>query len=168
MNIKDHWNEIRQLFKKALKTNKYYSFASVDKEGNPHITPIGSLILRDDCTGYFSEKFPEKSRQNYKTNDRVAVMAINSGFFFWFKSIRKGVFKSLPGVRIYGRVGKRRKATEKERAKWLNIVKIAKGTKGYNLLWKDMAHVRDIHFDDARPVKAGVMTQDCMFQNMKK
>ena len=145
---------------KAFKTNRYYAVASVDKDGNPHITPIGSLILREDCTGFFSERFPEKSRKNYKTNDRIAVMAINTGFFFWFKSIRKGVFESPPGVRLYGRVGKRREATEEERARWLKRVNIAKGTRGYHLLWKDMVCVRDIHFDGARPVEAGSMTQN--------
>lgn len=160
MNIKDNWTLIRQVFDKGFKTNKYYSVASVDEEGNPHVTPIGSLILRDDCTGFFSERFPEKSRQNFKTNNRVSIMAINTGFFYWFKSIRKGVFESPPGVRIYGRVGQRRKVTDEERSLWLKKVKIAKGTKGYNLLWKDMAQVRDIHFDDVRPVTTGVMTQD--------
>ena len=27
--------------------------ASVNDDGSPHITPIGSLFLRDDCTGYY-------------------------------------------------------------------------------------------------------------------
>jgi len=158
MTLKDHWPQIKELFEKAIKTNKYYSFATVDKDGNPHVTPIGSLILKDGCKGFFSEKFPVNMKDNFKSSDRVAVMAVNSGFFYWFKALRKGKFESPPGVRLYGRVGERRQATPDERKMWLKKVKIAKGTKGYNLLWKDLPHVRDIYFDDFKPVTAGQMT----------
>jgi uncharacterized protein len=158
MELIDHWGEIRSLFNKSLKTAKHLSFATVDKDGNPHVTPIGSLILKNDCTGYFSDKFPKRMKDNFQHSDRVAIMAINTGFWFWFKSIRKGKFVTLPGVRLYGRVGEKRKATEKEQQTWLKQVKFAKGTKGYNLLWKDMSYVRDIHFDSFRPVLAGEMT----------
>ncbi len=158
MELIDYWDEIRSLFNKSLKTAKHLSFATVDKDGNPHITPIGSLILKNDCTGFFSDKFPKRMKDNFQHSDRVAILAVNTGSWFWFKSIRKGKFATLPGMRLYGSVGEKRKATEKEKQAWLKQVKFAKGTKGYNLLWKDMPYVRDIHFDDFRPVLAGEMT----------
>jgi predicted pyridoxine 5'-phosphate oxidase superfamily flavin-nucleotide-binding protein len=160
MDIKENWDKIRQVFRAAFKSNRYYAFATVDEHGSPHVTPIGSLILKHDGTGFFSEKFPEKTRQNFEKNDRVAVLAVNTSLFYWFKSIRNGVFETPPGVRIYGKVGSRRKATPEEKALWQKKVSIARRTKGYAILWKDMEYVRDIYFDDARPVSAGVMTHD--------
>ncbi len=158
MELIDYWDEIKTVFNKSLKTTKHLPFATVDKDGNPHVTPIGSLILKNDCTGYFSDKFPKRMKTNFQHSDRVAIMAVNTGFWFWFKSIRKGRFATLPGVRLYGSVGEKRKATEREKQAWLKQVKFAKGTKGYNILWKDLNYVRDIRFDSFRPVLAGEMT----------
>ncbi|MCG8640235.1 MAG: pyridoxamine 5'-phosphate oxidase family protein [Desulfobacterales bacterium] len=159
MKIEDHWPEIQTLFEKAVKSNKYVSIATVDKSGNPHITPIGSLVLNDDCTGFFSERFPVKMVENFKYSDRVSVMAVNTGFFYWFKAIRRGKFESPPGVRLYGSVGEPREPTPQEADMWQERVKFARGTKGHGYLWKGLSAVRDIRFDDFKPVTTGKMTQ---------
>jgi len=158
MTIETRWEEIRILFEKTIKKNSYYAFATVDKNGNPHITPIGSLILEDGCTGFFFDRFPKQMKSNFETCQRVAVMTINNGFLYWFKAIRKGRFDSPPGIRLYGKVGDLRQADDREIAIWQKKIKRARGTKGYDILWKDMSMVRDIYFDDFRLVKAGKMT----------
>ena len=66
---------------------------------------------------------------------------------------------TAPAVRLMGSMGKKREATEEEVAMWQNHVKIAQGTKGYDLLWKNMRTVRDIYFDSFEPVSCGEMTQ---------
>ncbi|MDD9302171.1 MAG: pyridoxamine 5'-phosphate oxidase family protein [Desulfobacter sp.] len=159
MNIKDHWQEIREEFQNNIKKSSYCAFATVDKAGNPHITPIGSLILAEACQGFFFERFPEKMPKNFQTSDRVAVMTVNTGFFYWFRALRKGVFHSPPGLRLYGRVGELRPATESELFIWQKKIRRAKGSRGYDILWKDMTRVRDIYFDDVRLVTAGAMTR---------
>ena len=65
-----------------------------------------------------------------------------------------------PALRLMGSVGERRDATEEEAAQWQNHIRLARGTKGYDLMWKDMAKVRDVYFDSFEPVLCGEMTQD--------
>jgi hypothetical protein len=59
-----------------------------------------------------------------------------------------------------GSAGKKREATKEEIAMWQDHVKPARGTKGHDILWKDMRMVRDIYFDSFEPVSCGEMTQD--------
>jgi len=160
MNIQDHWPEIKKIFERTGKKSGYYSFASVDKKGNPHVTPIGSLIFRDQCRGFFFDRFPQKMKTNFDVCPRVAVMTVNTGFFYWFTSLQRGKFKTPPGIRLYGEVSPLRDATEEETTIWQKRVRRAKGTKGYDILWKDMAGVRDIRFDQVRLVTAGAMTKE--------
>lgn len=164
MKIENHWDTIRQIVQEAFKTSQHYAFATANEDGTPHITPIGSLILRGNKTGFFFEEFPDKMRKNFKNNKRVCVLAINAGKFYWLKSLLKGRFAHPPGVRLMGTVGERRKATEEEIAAWQKRVRFAKGLRGYSLLWKNMNWVRDIHFDGFEPVHVGKMTAGLWIQ----
>ena len=146
MEIDNHWQTIRSIFKEAFKTSQHYALATINEDGTPHVTPIGSLILRKDKTGFFFEEFPAKMPENFSHNKRVCVLAINAGKLYWFKSLLSGRCAKPPGVRLMGTVGEKRKATETEIAAWHKRVRFAKGFKGYNFLWKNMAWVRDIHF----------------------
>ena len=58
-----------------------------------------------------------------------------------------------------GTVGELRKATPDEVEAWQKKIAIAKGTKGYALLWEKFARVRDIIFDSFEPVLVGEMTK---------
>ena len=42
MELKTNWLEIRKHFNKSFRTNFHVSIASVDKDSNPTVTPIGS------------------------------------------------------------------------------------------------------------------------------
>lgn len=98
--------------------------------------------------------------QGIERNPRVCILAVNNSPAFWQKSLLAGKFETPPGVRLMGSVGKKREATEEETAKWQNHVKLARGTKGHDLMWKNMRTVRDIYFDSFDPVLLGEMTQD--------
>ena len=50
MKLEDKWEEIKKIFDAAWTSSLHFSVATVDSSGKPHITPIGSLILRDDLT----------------------------------------------------------------------------------------------------------------------
>jgi len=58
------WEEIRRLSKNAFKSSFHFSIATSDENGNPHITPIGSLILRKDFTGFFLDPNADFIRYN--------------------------------------------------------------------------------------------------------
>lgn len=158
MDIEQNWGMIKDVLQSAMASSRHCSFATVDEEGLPHVTPIGSLALRDDCTGYYFEEFTRQMPKNLGANQRVCILAVNSGFFYWYKAISSGRFPAFPGVRLYGTVGERREATGDEIAAWHNRVKRARKTRGYKLIWENLKHVRDIKFDSFRPVTTGQMT----------
>lgn len=159
MEIDQHWTMIKDIVRNAMKTSRYLSFATMSPDGAPHVTPIGSLMLRDDGTGYYFEEFTRQMPENFERNQRVSILAVNSGIWYWLKSIRSGRFPTLPGVRLHGKVGDRRPATQKEIGAWRQRVKRARKTKGYKLIWEKLSYVRDIEFESFEPITAGVMTK---------
>jgi hypothetical protein len=58
MTIQTYWPELVRLVNQGLKTNFYVSLATLNPDGTPHIAPIGSLMLTENCQGYFWEEFP--------------------------------------------------------------------------------------------------------------
>ena len=154
------WEKIRTLFKKAFGSSSYFSFATVDDQGNPHVTPIGSLFLRKDFSGFYLERFLSKLPKNLEKNQRICVLAVNSSRGFWLKSLYKGKFTAFPAIRLYGNIGKKRPAKEEEIATFRKRIKPLRRLKGYNLLWGDFKYARDIQFDSYEPVFAGEMTKD--------
>jgi hypothetical protein len=160
MEIGKHWKTIQTVFQESRGSSTHYAVATVDEDGSPRITPIGALFLREDKTGFYFDEFPVHMSRNIERNPRVCILAVNSNLTFWQKSLLAGKFEAPPAVRLMGSVGKKREATEEEIAMWQNHVKLARGTKGYDLMWKNMRMVRDIHFDSFNPVLLGEMTQD--------
>jgi hypothetical protein len=95
--------------------------------------------------------------KNFEHDKRICVMAINSSHGYWFKSLLKGKFTKPYGVRLYGRVGEKREATEDDIQKFRTRINRARFFKGHDLLWKDLNVVRDIQFDRHEPINLGVM-----------
>lgn len=158
MDIKTDWNKIRKHFNKSFSSNFYVSVASVDSENNPTVTPIGSLFLNDNQTGFYFEKFPSKLPEHAKHNSKVCLLGVNSGRFFWIKSLFKEKFSDFPAVKLYGELGVKRKATEKEINRLNRRMKITNGLKGNTYLWKKMEFVREIRFTKAEKINLGKMT----------
>ncbi len=158
MNIEIHWNEIRRLAVSALQSSLHCSIATVDDNGLPHNTPIGSLILNRDCTGVYFERFTTGMPKRFLTNKNISLLLVNSSKLFWLKSLIGGRFKTPLAVRLTGEVGELREATEKELSRWRKQVKPLSWTKGHNLMWKDMSYVREIKFTGMEKVNASAMT----------
>lgn len=160
MDIKPYWEEVRKIFSKAGKSSGHVTMATINENGTPHVMPIGSLMLYDDCRGVYCEVFSKTFEKNLGRDPRVSFMAVNNSFVFWVKSLLRGKFNTSPCIRLMGKAGERRKGTPEEMARWQKRVRIFKWTKGYNLLWKDITYVRDVYFDSFEPVRAGKMTRD--------
>ncbi len=158
MEIGGHWDTISKVVQEAFNSCLHCAIATINDDGAPHVTPIGSLILRDDGTGFYFEEFLSTTLKNLERNKRVCVLAVNSDKKFWFESLLGGEFTSPPAVRIMGVVGEKREATEQEIALWQKKVQAASQLKGYEILWKNMRTVRDIYFDSFEPVHTGSMT----------
>ena len=155
MDIKKNWPTIREMFR----GNFSLLIASVGEDGSPNISPIGSVWLRDDCTGYYLEKFPLRLPKNLETNDRICVYASKITMGFMLRALAAGRFAKAPAVRLYGRAGERRPVTEEELARWHKQVRLFKWSKGYRILWAKFSYARDLYFDSFSPVELGEMTK---------
>jgi len=158
MDIQENWKEIKTLFNESFKSSFHYAIATVSEGGEPHITPIGSLVLGKPCHGFYFEEFPQHLPRNLGSNKQVSVLAVNSGRWFWLKSLLGGKFPSPPAIRLHGITGELREATDKEIALWQKRVRFVSFSKGHALMWKSMRMVRDIEFTKSESIHIGEMT----------
>jgi len=159
MDIKSDWNStIRRHFSKSFNSSLHVSIASVDADNNPTVTPIGSLFLNKDQSGFYFEKFPTKIPVNINSNTNVCVLAVNSSKWFWIRSLFKEKFTNSPAIKLYGKLGDKRKATEDENRALERRMRSTNMLKGHKYLWGKMDSVREITFSKAEKVNLGKMT----------
>ena len=160
INLEENWQKIRKHFRKSFAANMHVSIASVDENHQPTITPIGSLFLNNNQTGFYFEKFATKLNINSKTNKSICVLVVNSNKWFWLKSLFKMSFSEYPAIKLYGELGIKREATEKEYRAFQKRIRKTKRLKGSNYLWKDMSMVREISFIKGEKINLGIMTKE--------
>lgn len=158
MDLVKDWKLIRKQFNRSFRQNLHVPIASVDSDNMPTITPIGSLFLNHDQTGFYFEKFPSSLPKHAKNNPNVSLLAVNTSKWFWLKAIIKGKFNSSPAIKLYGVLGEKRKATPKEISRLNRRMKSTQGMRGHVYLWSDMDYIREITFTRAESVKLGKMT----------
>jgi uncharacterized protein len=154
MDLRKNWPIIREIFRGTFNL----VIASINEDGSPHISPIASIHLRNDCTGYYLERFPVRLPGNLEKDDRICVYAAKHNFGVMLKALASGHFAKPPAVRLYGRAGERRPVTDQELARWQKKVKLFRWSKGYEILWSKFTHARELYFDDFDPVDLGKMT----------
>ena len=158
MDLSSNWDKIRLHFNKSFRSNFHVSIASVTSDNIPTVTPIGSLFLNNDQTGFYFEKYPTKLPMYSKINKKICVLAVNSNRWFWINSLFKGRFSSYPGIKLYGKLGEKRKATEIDIKRLNRRMKMTKGMKGHKYLWGSMTMVREIEFTKAEQINLEKMT----------
>ena len=158
--LDEQWQTAWALVKRSFRSSLHYAFASVNADGTPHVTPIGSLLLREDApSGFYFELFTKQLPHNLEQQPQVCILAVNSSKWFWLRALFLGRFPSPPAVRLRGTVGARRQATPAEMALWRKRIGWSRWLKGHQLLWGNLRFVRDIHFESIEPVRLGEMTQ---------
>lgn len=160
INLENNWQKIRTHFSKSFGANMHVAIASVNKDNQPTVTPIGSLFLNDNQTGFYFEKFATKLNSNSKINNKICVLAVNSSKWFWLKSLFKMSFSEYPAVKFYGELGVKRDATQKEYRAFQRRIRQTKRLKGSKYLWQDMSMVREIKFTKGEKINLGKMTKD--------
>ncbi|MCB0475008.1 MAG: pyridoxamine 5'-phosphate oxidase family protein [Flavobacteriaceae bacterium] len=158
MDIKTDWSTIRRHFNKSFRSNFHIALASVDSDNNPTVTPIGSLFLNDNQTGFYFEKFPSKLPQHAESNPKVCLLGVNSGRLFWIRALFREKFTAHPAIKLYGELGEKRRAGDKEIQRLNRRMKATKGLKGNSYLWGKMEFVREIRFTAAEKINLGKMT----------
>jgi len=159
MDLIKNWPRIRKHFNKSFRSNLFVSIASVDLNNSPTVTPIGTLFLNDNQTGFYFEKFPSKLPQNAKSNRHVCLLAVNSNRLFWIKALFKKRFSDFPAIKLYGELVQKREATSQEITRLRRRMRLTNGLKGNTYLWQDMRMVRILKFTKAEQINLGVMTQ---------
>ena len=147
------WQHICKVVNDAQKAAMHCSIATVDAQLQPTITPIGTLFLRENQSGFFFDTYTESLQQNLPQNSKACIQAVNSSRLFWLKSLFKGQFSDYPGVRLYVEIGDLRLANAEELAQISRRIQILKWTKGSQLIWSDFTHVRDFTVQSFRWVK---------------
>ena len=158
MDLRNNLPEIRRHFNVSSASSFHVSIASVNPDGSPWVTPIGSFLLKKNGIGIYFEMFPTTMPNNFKQNNQVVVMGVNSGFWFWLSSVFRGKFKRPPALRLIGKVGELRDPTEEEVKKISRRFDPLKGTKGHKIMWSTIGKIREIHFDHVAEVRIGKMT----------
>lgn len=159
VELNNNWDKIRGHFRLCIQKNMHVAIASVNQNNQPTITPIGSLFLNKDHSGFYFEKFASKLNKNSKTNNNVCILAVNTGKWFWIKSLFRGKFSSYPAIKLYGELGEKRDASSLEYRAFQRRVRSTKKLKGHQYLWKDMSQVREIKFTKAEKINLGSMTK---------
>ena len=157
MSLKSNWPQIKRTLEQSQTSAVHCSIATVCPDGTPHITPVGTVFLRDDQTGFFFDHYAVSLGENIDSNPSVCVSAVNVGRWFWLKSLLTGRFASEPGVRLYGKAGPARPATSEELQMIHKRVASTQWLKGARMLWSDFQVVRDIEFTDFKPVAYPMM-----------
>lgn len=160
MELNQNWEQVKILFRESFKSSFHFAIASITDNGEPHVTPIGSLILGKPGHAIYFEEFPGQLPQNYQSNPHICVLAVNSGLWFWFRSLFKGKFPTPPAVRLYGKAGQLRNASAEEIELWQKRVRAVRFTKGHEIMWSNMKKVREIEFSRIEPVLLGPMTKE--------
>ena len=136
------WQQIKRVIEKSQRAAMYCSIATVDQTGQPNITPIGTVFLADDQTGFFFDTYSESFKTNLTLNNKACLQAVNSDRMFWLKSMILGKFSDYPGVRLFIEIDVLRPATNQEMALVQQRIRPLKWTKGSQLIWSDFSHVR--------------------------
>ncbi len=160
MEIRDEmWAKITAYYPKLISNSMYCSIASIDLKGHPNVTPIGTLFLNNNKTGFYFDMHTMALAYNVEQNPEVCVLFVNTGKFFWFRSLFKNKFIEPSGFKLIGTVGNKRQATAYEKARFEKLIKRLRMLKGYQTLWANHEYVRDIRFIEYIPLKTGEMTK---------
>ncbi len=158
------WQLIRKYFGHASHVTAsprrgvpYCAISTVNEDGSPHVTPVSSMILREDVSGFYLEEFSAHMSRNIEHDKRVCVLLVNNNLWFWKKAVFLGRFNTPPAIRLTGTVGQKRPAAPEEIKAYRRPISPLKIFRGYNLLWGKMKVGRDISFDSFEHVQCGPM-----------
>jgi uncharacterized protein len=154
------WTLVRHITRAGLHSSMHCAIASVNADGTPHLTPIGSVLLDPQKPGHgiYFEVFNTQLASNVDRNPNVCILAVNSSRKIWLKALLKGSFGQSPAARLVGTVGPCRPATEAEAARFERLVKRALRTKGGRAMWSAASPVRDVTVTSFKTIHLGSMT----------
>ncbi len=152
------WADVKGVMHRSARSTLHCAVASINEDGSPHVSPIGSVLLTDRGQGIYFDVFASGLSRNLERAPRLTVLAVDSSRWFWLRSLFGGAFIDHPGYRLSGTAGPRREATEAEQERMAGLVRPLRRLKGHALLWSNFGQVRDLSFNSAKPIHLGKMT----------
>lgn len=154
------WQQVRSTLRHAQSSSLHCSIASNGPDGQPHVTPIGSVMLTEPGHGIYLDVFNVQLGRNIDADPRLTVMAVDSGRRTWLTALLRGRFATPPGFRLIGTAGPARPMSSDEGDRFGRRVRVALRTKGGAQLWGRREHLqaRDLTFTEVVPVRIPRMT----------
>ena len=85
------WQQARRVLRNGLTSNLHCSIASVDPDGRPHVTPIGSVMLAPEPgRGIFFDILNARLSRNVDAAPTICVLAVDSRKTVWLPRWRRG------------------------------------------------------------------------------
>ena len=161
MNISDEeWAIVKRIVPRTIHSSFHCSIASLNADGSPHVTPIGSFSPTEKGKGVFFDAYNIRLSENVNRDPRVTIMALDSGPTTWFRAFMGGRFATPPGIRMVGTVGAQRESTPREIRRFHRLVGPLLRTKGGAKMWSSLPNARDVTIDHVIPIWLGSMTPD--------
>ena len=160
MEITDEqWAMVRRIVPRAIRSSLHCSISSINEDGSPHVTPIGSFLPTTTARGVYIDVFNAQLAAQVDRDPRVTILALDSGPGRWARSFLTGTFVAPPGVRLVGTVGPRRPSTQQEIDRFHRPVGPLRRTRGGRRRWASLAVTRDVEIERVVPIRMGRMTR---------
>lgn len=146
------WNRIRAFVHRRT----FFCTAAVVQQEQIRLFPIGSLRIRPDGTATYFEVFARPVPEGAS----ISFLAVEWNPLSWLRAFLKGRVSHPPAIRIVGRAGVRREATQEERDAFYRRVGWLGKTRGGKRLWSRVGRIREVDLRQVWPVRLGEMTRD--------
>lgn len=161
MEITDEeWAMVRATVRRTIRSSLHCSIASLNEDGSPHVTPVGSFLPTQKGQGVYFDAFNAQLAVNVDHDPRVTILAVDSGPLMWARSFLRGRFVSPPGIRLIATVGPQRRSTAEEIGRFHRLVGPLLRTKGGDRMWRFLPLARDVTVESINSIRMGSMTAD--------
>ena len=158
-DLQQDWSTIKNVFRRSRRAGLHYAFSTINQDGTPNVTPIGSLLLNSNKPGgFYFDVYNHMLGLNLERNPNVAILAVDSRKHYWISSALKGKFKTPPALRLIGSVDSPRPVTQSEKQIWLKEMTFIRRL-GKKRFIKQLNTVRDIHFSRVDVMNIGSLTR---------
>jgi hypothetical protein len=153
------WAEVRRVFNRSIASSLHCSIASLGAEGQPLVTPIGSILLAAPGHACYFELFSTGLGRRIAADPRVSLLAVNSARSAWLRALFRARFSERPAVRLVGTASpERRLATGVEIARFRKRIAPVARLRGARLLWSQLKWVRDVQVERIDAIHIGALT----------
>lgn len=153
------WAQVRRVFNRSIASSLHCSIASLGPDGQPLVTPIGSVLLAAPGRACYFEVFSQGLGRRIAADPRVSLLAVDSRKASWLGALFRARFSERPGVRLVGTASReRRLATETEIARFRKRIAPVARLRGARLLWHTLKWVRDVQVQRIDAIHIGALT----------